>query len=219
MPFLFANNASTTLNGAILAADTSITATNGAVFPSPVSGFTLRATLVRASDSAVELVDITAISTNDLTVVRAREGTTALDFADSDVIEMRITDAMLSAFPQLDKNNTYTKGQRASKTTLTDGATITPDANASNNFKVTLGGNRTMANMINAADNQSGRFEIAEDATGNRALAWGSNYVNPPASLSTIALAVDYIPYDCVDVGGTVYIVLGGILKNINGAV
>ena len=45
-------------------------------------------------------------------------------------------------------------------TTLTDGATITPDFATSCNFTVTLGGNRAMANPSNPVAGQSGSIFI-----------------------------------------------------------
>lgn len=51
---------------------------------------------------------------------------------------------------------TFTAAQRGSITALTDGATITPDFAVANNFSVTLGGNRTLANPSNLTAGQSG---------------------------------------------------------------
>lgn len=98
--FIFANNTKTTLNepGGVLTGDTVVTVDDGSVFPTPVAGKTLRATMVRTSDSAVEIVDITNIVTNDLTLVRAREGTSALAMNDGDSVGMRITKEMLESF-------------------------------------------------------------------------------------------------------------------------
>ena len=44
--------------------------------------------------------------------------------------------------------------------TLTDGATITPDFGANQNFTVTLGGNRTLANPSNIVVGQTGSIFI-----------------------------------------------------------
>ena len=44
--------------------------------------------------------------------------------------------------------------------TLTDGATITPDFSTSNNFTVTLGGNRTLANPTNIVAGQLSLIHI-----------------------------------------------------------
>lgn len=86
----------------------------------------------------------------------------------------------------------------ATITTLTDGATITPDFSDSCNFTVTLGGNRTLANPSNLVAGQSGSIFIVQDATGSRTLAWGSywDFAGGTApTLTTTANAVDRVDY------------------------
>ena len=93
---------------------------------------------------------------------------------------------------------TFTSGQRGEITALSDGATITPDFADSNNFSVTLGGNRTLANPSNIVAGQSGSFFITQDGTGSRTLAYGSYYDfagGTAPTLSTAASAVDRIDY------------------------
>ena len=98
----------------------------------------------------------------------------------------------------IDTAQTFTKGQRGEITALVDGATITPDFADSNNFSVTLGGNRTLANPSNIVAGQSGSIFITQDGTGSRTLAYGVDYefaggVAP--TLSTAPNAVDRIDY------------------------
>ena len=93
---------------------------------------------------------------------------------------------------------TFTSGQRGEITALTDGSTITPDLADSNNFSVTLGGSRTLANPSNIVAGQSGSFFITQDGTGSRTLAYGSYYDfagGTAPTLSTTASAVDRIDY------------------------
>ena len=93
---------------------------------------------------------------------------------------------------------TFSAGQRGTITALTDAATITPNLASSNNFSVTLGGNRTLANPTNIVAGQSGSFFISQDATGNRTLSWGAywDFTNGVApTLSTAANAVDRVDY------------------------
>lgn len=59
---------------------------------------------------------------------------------------------------------------------LTDAATITVDASLGNQFRVTLGGNRTLANPTNAFDGQMLMFSIKQDATGGRTLTLDTKY-------------------------------------------
>lgn len=93
---------------------------------------------------------------------------------------------------------TFTAAQRGTITALTDAATITPDFAASNNFSVTLGGNRTLANPSNLTAGQSGSIFISQDGTGSRTLAFGSQFDfagGTAPTLSTAASAVDRIDY------------------------
>ena len=85
--------------------------------------------------------------------------------------------------------------------TLTDGATITPDFGANQNFTVTLGGNRTLANPSNVTSDkvgQTGSIFVVQDGTGSRTLSFGSNwdFIGGTApTMSTTASAVDRIDY------------------------
>lgn len=92
----------------------------------------------------------------------------------------------------------FSAAQRGTITALTDGATITPDFAAANNFSLTIGGNRTLANPTNLTAGQSGVIVITQDGTGSRTLAYGSyfKFANGTApSLTTTASAVDVLAY------------------------
>ena len=93
---------------------------------------------------------------------------------------------------------TFTVAQRGAVSALTDGATITPDFSLANNFSVTLGGNRTLANPTNLVAGQSGVIFITQDGTGSRTLAYGSYWKFPNGAaptLTTTASAVDVLVY------------------------
>lgn len=97
-----------------------------------------------------------------------------------------------------DTVQSFTKAQRGAITALTDGATITPDFSLANNFSVTLGGNRTLANPTNLTAGQSGVIVITQDGTGSRTLAYGSYFKFPGGTaptLTTTASAVDVLVY------------------------
>jgi len=82
--------------------------------------------------------------------------------------------------------------------TLTDGATITPDFGANQNFTVTLAGNRTLANPSNMVVGQTGSIFVVQDGTGSRTLSFGSywDFAGGTApTLTTTASAVDRIDY------------------------
>ena len=81
---------------------------------------------------------------------------------------------------------------------LTDAAVINVNFNLSNNFNVTLGGARTLANPTNTSIGQSGIIYISQDGTGGRVLAFGSNWKFPgniAPTLTITANAVDAIVY------------------------
>ena len=97
-----------------------------------------------------------------------------------------------------DVAQTFSAAQRGTITTLTDGATVTPDFAASNNYTLTLGGNRTIANPTNLTAGQSGSIFLVQDGTGSRTAAWGSywDFAGGTApTLTTTASAVDRIDY------------------------
>ena len=97
-----------------------------------------------------------------------------------------------------DVAQTFTAAQRGTITTLTDGATVTPDFAASNNYTLTLGGNRTIANPTNLTAGQSCSIFLVQDGTGSRTAAWGSywDFAGGTApTLTTTASAVDRIDY------------------------
>ena len=83
-------------------------------------------------------------------------------------------------------------------TTLTDATNIAVDFSDGQNFSVTLGGNRTLANPSNVDAGQTGSIFVVQDATGGRTLSFGSYWKfagGTAPTLSTGANAVDRIDY------------------------
>lgn len=111
----FTNNAATTLASGITSGATSLTVASGAgsKFPTLTGSQYFYCTL---SDTAtalqIEIVKVTARSTDTFTIVRAQEGTTAKAYLAGDKVELRYTAAGisdgLSACAQLSSNNTFT---------------------------------------------------------------------------------------------------------------
>lgn len=104
----------------------------------------------------------------------------------------------LSSVPSTAIANTWTKAQRGAIVTLTDVATIPINFDDANNFQLTIGGNRALGNPTNQVGGQGGSIFITQDATGSRALTYGSNWKFPGGiapSLSTAANAVDRLDY------------------------
>jgi len=92
MSVKFANNAHSTLASSISTSATSITVASGqgARFPSLTGSEFFYATLIDTSNN-LEIVKVTARSSDVLTVTRAQESTTARAFASGDRIELRVT--------------------------------------------------------------------------------------------------------------------------------
>lgn len=98
MSRVYLNNVSTKLTAQLLTGGVtaSVTAGDGASFAGATGGNYIVATLVRVSgfkEIAREIVHVTAQATDDLTVTRAQEGTTALQFEVGDVLSVRATKA------------------------------------------------------------------------------------------------------------------------------
>ena len=106
------NNAVTTLAADITSSATSISVTDGSVFPT-LSGSDYTYATFEDTNSNREIVKVTAISSNTLTVVRAQDNTTARAFSDGDKCELRITAALLNDIAtqaDTDTNTEYTAG-------------------------------------------------------------------------------------------------------------
>ena len=99
---LFSNNAKSTLSASITNSATTIpiVAEVMGVMPTPTAPDYYLATLTNAGRTLVEVVKVTGRSANNLTVVRAQEGTTGLAWGSGDIIEMSVTKGTLERIPQ-----------------------------------------------------------------------------------------------------------------------
>lgn len=97
----------------------------------------------------------------------------------------------ITGYAKLDTAQSFTKGQATTVVTLADGATINIDADASNKFRVVLGGNRTLANPTNARNGAIIEILVVQDGTGSRTLAYGSKYTWPGGSSPTLTTAAN----------------------------
>jgi len=59
---------------------------------------------------------------------------------------------------------------------LADAATISVDASAGNDFRVTIAGNRALSNPANPVDGQQVIFQVTQGSGGSFALSFGSAY-------------------------------------------
>lgn len=96
MAVKFSNNAKTTISGSLSTSATSVTVADASNFPTLGAGDYTYATLAEASTPAnLEIVKVTAISSNTLTVVRAQQSTSARSFSASDLCELRVTAGLM----------------------------------------------------------------------------------------------------------------------------
>lgn len=104
--------------------------------------------------------------------------------------------ALVVAGVQLGDVNVFTKNQSVDPVALADGANIATDASLSNNFEVTLGGNRTFDAPTNPTGGMVCNWAIAQDGTGSRTGTFASafNFGSAGApTLSTSPGVVDFV--------------------------
>ena len=90
------------------------------------------------------------------------------------------------------------KNAIATVTSLTDAVNVSVGFANSQNFSLTLAGNRTLSNPTNCVTGQVGSIFIIQDGTGGRTLSYGTNWEFPAGTaptLSTSAAAVDRLDY------------------------
>lgn len=177
------NIAATTVQAAIQELDTEKQPLDAEL--TAIAGLSANGLITRTSSSTAAARTITG-TTNVITVTNG------------DGVSGNPTLTVGSLVARTDTVQTFSVAQRGAITTLTDGATITPDFAATNHFQVTLGGNRTLANPTNQTAGQSGAIRIVQDGTGSRTLAYGANWKFPAGAapvLTTTANAVDILVY------------------------
>jgi hypothetical protein len=98
---------------------------------------------------------------------------------------------------------------------LTFGVTISVNAALGNDFRVTLTASTgTIANPTNPVDGERIDFQVAQDATGSRTVAWGTAYdfgASGAPTLSTTASKVDIIGF-VYNAALTKWVYLGSVL-------
>ncbi len=129
---LFTNNASAKLAANVLDSDTSfdVQTGQGAEFPVVAGGDTFFATLV--GSLGIEIVEVTARSSDTMAVTRAQEGTSALNFTAGETFELRITAAELQSWEDF-----RTDAELAAIAGLTSGADKVPYFTGSGTAAVT----------------------------------------------------------------------------------
>lgn len=109
MVMKFTNNATSTLATGINSSVTSLSVASGqgALFPTLGGSDYFYCTLANAAGT-VEIVKVTARSTDTFTIVRGQDNTTAATWLSGDRVELRLVAASLNDIPKLDEANTFT---------------------------------------------------------------------------------------------------------------
>jgi len=121
MAMKFTNNAATTLASNITSSATSLAVSvgTGSLFPTLGGSDYFYCTLANTS-GAIEIIKVTARSTDTFTVTRGQDGTSGQAWNSGDKVELRLVAASLNDIPKLDEANTFTATQTV--TTLTSPA-------------------------------------------------------------------------------------------------
>ena len=85
------------------------------------------------------------------------------------------------------------------RTNLSDAASIVLNLNTGNNFNITIGASRTLANPTNPTIGQTGQIYVVQGGSGSHTLSYGSSYKfsgGVPPVLSTNAGAIDLLVFN-----------------------
>jgi hypothetical protein len=193
-PSHVANSAAIYANGAFTAANSSVSAASSAgvyangAFIQANTVFTQSNTYVWPTANSAAIYAngaFTAANTKAATASPTFTGTVVMANANTTVINVQ---SQLEVYGRAFQNII----------TLADVSTITMNLAQTNNFSVTLGGNRTLANVANSTPGQSGFIVVRQDGTGSRTLSFGTGWrfpTNSAPTLTTTANAVDLIVY------------------------
>jgi len=164
MVMKFTNNATSTLAAGINSSVTSLTVATGqgALFPTLSAGDYFYCTLANAVGT-IEIVKVTARSTDTFTITRAQDGTTATSWSTGDKVELRLVSASLNDLPKLDEINTFSLRQ-----TFSVGTVQGPWATAGRPASPTAGliGFNTSTNKLEAYNGTASAWVSSGGATG-----------------------------------------------------
>ena len=120
---------------------------------------------------------------------------TDIDAAEADIDAI---EALLPGYALLAGGNSFTGAQAVAFQELTDAASIAMDASLSNNYAVTLAGDRTLANPTNPRDGAYYNVWVTQGSGGPHTLAYGDKFIFPDSEapvLSTAEGALDILTF------------------------
>lgn len=200
MALKFTNNASGTLASSITTSSTTITLTtgNGALFPALSTGDYFYATLVDSSNN-LEIIKVTARSTDVLTVVRAQDNTTAKAYSGGDRLELRPTAAVFSDIITTAAADASAVGSSVT-TALNNHITDTTDAHAASAISNTPSG-AVASTTVQAAINELDSEKVAKTQTLTAVNGVLLSNTEVTASISGTTMTVSAVAFGTLAVG------------------
>ena len=157
MAIKFTNNATSTLASGIASGATSLTVATGqgALFPTLGGSDYFYCTLSNVTNT-IEIVKVTARSTDTFTIVRAQDNTTASAFVTGDKVELRLVAGVLNNTAIIDQTNVFTAAQTVN-INGTVGATTPAAATVT-----------TLTATADSSFTSTGALSISKGTTGQR---------------------------------------------------
>ena len=191
---LYANNAAGTLASGITNVQTTLTLNPGAaaLFPAPTGGQAFYATITdAATQTLIEIVQVTAVAGNVFSIVRGQDGTSGLSWNANDIVSQRAIRLEMQGWENA-AEGIFTGVQITPSTTNgIKGTTAGDSANAGvvGEFQTTSGGNGAMPNnsstVIATLGLTPGDWDV--EATVSALSAGGATFGNVICGLSNTA--------------------------------
>jgi hypothetical protein len=187
MGMKFANNATTTLASGINSSVTSLTVATGtgSLFPTLSAGDYFYCTLSNLV-GGIEIVKVTARSTDTFTIVRGQDNSTATSWSAGDKVELRLVAASLNDLPKLDETNTFSARQTDSVDALISGLTVGKGGGAVST-NTAVGASALAANTTGSNNTAFGYIALAvnQDGIENSAFGYGALQANTSGNYNT----------------------------------
>ena len=194
------------------------TVASSAMFGAAATGVSQFHVADALQSASSEVIAVTNVSGTTWSVTRGADGTTPVAHVGGFTVIQVVTEGFLATVLTT-AGGAVSGSLSTTPVTLTDASSITVNAALSDVFRVTLGGNRTLANPSNPADGQAIVFEVIQDATGSRTLAYGTAY-SFPASIGTPVLSTTPAYHDFIafryDASTTTWYCVGFVPQAVN---